>query len=133
MWRNVNHWVILAAALTLVGVAAMAWMLMLRRRQRTWLYQYRHATLPGRAYIGITNDPDVRYAREQKAWWFPHTTGRMELVCRYRSRELADAAEAAAIEEAALAGEPLLNDRKVPQHIRQARIRQHASRGLDYV
>ena len=134
IWINVNHWLILAAVLAAVGVAAGAWVLALRRRERTWLYEYDHATLPGRRYIGITKNPDARYAQERdRSWWFASTTGQMRLVKCYRSWKLADAAETAAIVAAAEAREPLANDRKVPQHIRQARIAQHSDRGWTHV
>ena len=134
VWHNINHWAILAVGLALVGVAVMAWVLALRRRQRTWLYEYDHATMPGRRYIGITNDPAKRHGQHaEQSWWFPSTTGQMRLVKCYRSRALALVAETEAIVAAALAGEPLANDRKVPQHIRQARIADHTARSWSNV
>lgn len=133
VWRNVNHWLILAGVLCLVGVAVMAWVWMLRRRQRTWLYEYDHASLPGRRYIGITNNPKVRAAgHRDRSWWYGSSTGQMRLVRCYKSEKLAGEAETAAIEAAALAGEPIANDRKVPRHIRQQRIARHTQGTVVY-
>jgi predicted GIY-YIG superfamily endonuclease len=132
VWTKVDHWVLLAAAIIVAALGAMAWTWVIRRRKRCWLYVYPHRTLPGQLrYIGISTDPDARHGKHRdKSWWFSSSSGEMKIVKCFPSWAKADAAETEMIQKAALAGHPLANDRKVPAHIRQARIDAgHVTRG----
>lgn len=82
-----------------------------RRDVPTALYCYLHAVVPGRVYVGISNDPESRHRwHEVNSPWFRFSTGEMRIVAVYPNRRAAMAAETAAIRRAALAGEPLAND-----------------------
>jgi hypothetical protein len=77
------------------------------------LYYYRHATLPGRIYWGISNEPEARHARHltdpDDQWWMVQSTGIMYHHRWLPNRAAARAAERAAIRASAHAGEPIAN------------------------
>lgn len=103
----------------------------IRAREKTWLYHY---YLPdGRLrYIGITYDREwnSRHRRHrEESWWWSSSTGIPYRVKCYPSWKAAHAVEVAEIEAAALRGEPIANERHVPRHVRQARIRAYVPSG----
>jgi len=100
-----------------------------RRQIRTevphLLYYYRHATLPGRIYWGISNDPERRHGEHETdpddQDWMRQSTGVMYYHRWYPNRTAARAAERRAIRVSALAGEPIVNDHHNPLKVRHPR------------
>jgi hypothetical protein len=87
----------------------------LRRDVSHALYEYDHARIRGRIYIGISSDPSARHKRhEARSPWFKFSIGYMRIVRWYPNYAEARAAEIAAIAQAAYAGEPIANDRDNP-------------------
>ena len=89
------------------------------------LYYYLHATVPGRIYWGISNEPEARHGRHENdprdQWWMRQSTGAMHLHRWYPNRETARAAERAAVRASAFAGEPIVNDHHNPLKVRRPR------------
>lgn len=84
------------------------------------LYHYLHAELPGRIYLGITNDPEERdRTHELTSEWYARSTRMMYVVEWHPSRQAALNAERAAVLYAWAHGEPIENRQYIPGRIRR--------------
>lgn len=83
------------------------------------LYHYKHRLRPGRRYIGIAVDPDVRHKRHlrdpRSKVWLPLSTGAIQVDRWYPNYEEAHAAEIVAIRAAWFAGEDIANTQHIPR------------------
>jgi predicted GIY-YIG superfamily endonuclease len=77
------------------------------------LYYYLHATVPGKIYWGISNNPERRDGEHaidpDDQWWYRQSTGVMYYAKWYPNKAAACASERRAIRASAYADEPIAN------------------------